>query len=191
MQGLPCSGKLVHKTNVNMNSHFYLFLLQNYYVHGHISLLTVPVKNVKRTSTSFFISCRRFSHTQSKLLWSAVAHRENTGLEIERTRARIPFANPWHFRSLSCISEYLAIDGGGNVSEWHRCQHQRTKKRERVDEKAGVRMFSPPPGGATEYIAYRSVRHMDFARATITLDIFIPSPTQCGLSRSLTNRQNT
>ena len=32
---------------------------------------------------------------------------------------------------------------------------------------------------------------MDFARATITRDIFIPGPTQCGLSRSLTNRQNT
>ena len=28
-------------------------------------------------------------------------------------------------------------------------------------------MFFPPPGGATEYIAYRSVRYMDFARATI------------------------
>ena len=52
-------------------------------------------------------------------------------------------------------------------------------------------MFFPPPGGATEYIAYRSVRYMGFARATITRDIFIPSPTQCGLSRSLTNRQNT
>ena len=50
-------------------------------------------------------------------------------------------------------------------------------------------MFSPPPGGATEYIAYGSVRYMDFARVTITRDIFIPSPTQCGLSRSLTNRQ--
>ena len=35
------------------------------------------------------------------------------------------------------------------------------------------------------------VRFMDFARATITRDIFIPSPTQFGLSRSLTNRQNT
>ena len=52
-------------------------------------------------------------------------------------------------------------------------------------------MFSPPPGGATEYIAYRSVRHMDFARATITRDIFFQSPTQCGINRSLTNRQNT
>ena len=38
-------------------------------------------------------------------------------------------------------------------------------------------MFSPPPGGA--------------ARATITRDIYIPGPMQCGLSRSLTNRQNT
>ena len=52
-------------------------------------------------------------------------------------------------------------------------------------------MFFPPPGCATDYIAYRSVRNMDFARATITRDIFIPGPTQCGLSRSLTNRQNT
>ena len=53
-------------------------------------------------------------------------------------------------------------------------------------------MFSPPPGGATEYIAYnRSVQYMDFARVTITRDIFIPGPTKCGLSRSLTNRQNT
>ena len=44
-------------------------------------------------------------------------------------------------------------------------------------------MFSPSPGGATEYIAYRPVRYMNFARATITRDIFIPGPTQCGLSR--------
>ena len=29
---------------------------------------------------------------------------------------------------------------------------------------------------------------MDFARATITRDIFIPGPTQCGLSRSLKKR---
>ena len=36
-----------------------------------------------------------------------------------------------------------------------------------------------------EYIAYRSVRYMDFARATITRDIFITGLTQCGLSRSL------
>ena len=107
-----------------------------YYTVMNISWITAPVKSAKCTSTSFFTSCRRFSHTQSKLLWSAVAHRENTGLAIEITWARIPFATHWHFRSLSCISEYLAIDGGGNVSEWHRCQHQRTKKRERVDEKA-------------------------------------------------------
>ena len=55
-------------------------------------------------------------------------------------------------------------------------------------------MFFPPPGGATEYIVYRSLRYngyMDFARATITRDIFFPGPTQCGLSRSLTNMQNT
>ena len=45
-------------------------------------------------------------------------------------------------------------------------------------------MFSPPPGGATKYIAYRSVQYMDFAWVTITRDIFIPGPTQCGLSRS-------
>ena len=50
-------------------------------------------------------------------------------------------------------------------------------------------MFSPPPWGATEYIAYRSVRYTDFARATITRDIFKLGPTQCGLSRSLTNMQ--
>ena len=36
-----------------------------------------------------------------------------------------------------------------------------------------------------------SVRFMDFARATITRDIFIPSPAQFGLSHRLTNRQNT
>ena len=48
-------------------------------------------------------------------------------------------------------------------------------------------MFFPPPGGITEYIAYRSVRYMDFARATITRDIFIPGPKQCGLSRSKTH----
>ena len=52
-------------------------------------------------------------------------------------------------------------------------------------------MFFPPPGGATEYIAYRSVRYMDFARATINPDIFLPGPTQCGLCRTLTNRSNT
>ena len=43
-------------------------------------------------------------------------------------------------------------------------------------------MFSSPPGGATEYIAYRSVQY-------ITRDIFIPGHTHCGLSHSL--RQNT
>ena len=42
-----------------------------------------------------------------------------------------------------------------------------------------------------EYIAYRSVRYMDFARATITRDIFISGPAQRGLRRNLTNRQNT
>ena len=49
-------------------------------------------------------------------------------------------------------------------------------------------MFSPPPGGATEYIAYRSVQYMDFARVMITRDIFIPGPTQCGLLSQL-NKQ--
>ena len=39
-----------------------------------------------------------------------------------------------------------------------------------------------------EYIAI-SVRYMNFARATITRDIFIPGPTQCGLSRSLNDKQ--
>ena len=52
-------------------------------------------------------------------------------------------------------------------------------------------MLFPPPGGATEYIAYRSMRYMDFARATITRDIFIPGPTQCGLSRSLKQAKHT
>ena len=52
-------------------------------------------------------------------------------------------------------------------------------------------MFSPPPGGAPEYVAYRSVQYMNFARVTITRDIFIPGPMECGLSCSLTNRQNT
>ena len=31
-------------------------------------------------------------------------------------------------------------------------------------------MFSPPPGGAMEYISYRSVQYMDFARVTVTRD---------------------
>ena len=61
----------------------------------------------------------------------------------------------------------------------------------RKSVKSGSSYVFPPPGGATEYIAYRSVRYMYFSRATITRDIFITSPTQCGLSRSLTNRQNT
>ena len=37
--------------------------------------------------------------------------------------------------------------------------------------------------GAQRSTSPRSVRYMDFARATITRDIFIPGPTQCGLSR--------
>ena len=35
------------------------------------------------------------------------------------------------------------------------------------------------------------MRYVDFARVTITRDIFIPGPTLCGLSRSLTNRHTT
>ena len=51
-------------------------------------------------------------------------------------------------------------------------------------------MFSPPTGGATEYITYRSVRYMDFARSTIIRDIFIPGPTQWGLDpKSQLNKQ--
>ena len=52
-------------------------------------------------------------------------------------------------------------------------------------------MFSPPPGGTPECIAYRSVQCMDFARVTITRDIFIPDPTQCGLSRSFKQAKHT
>ena len=52
-------------------------------------------------------------------------------------------------------------------------------------------MFSHRQGAQRSTSPIRSVRYMDFARATITRDIFIPDPTQCGLRRSLTNRQNT
>ena len=41
------------------------------------------------------------------------------------------------------------------------------------------------------YCSASSRRYTDFARAMITRDIFIPGPTRSGLSRSLTNRQNT
>ena len=59
----------------------------------------------------------------------------------------------------------------------YRCQHQRTKKRDRAEEKAGARQlvcFSTARG-ATDIV------HL-FARATITRDIFIPDLTLCGLS---------
>ena len=70
---------------------------------------------------------------------------------------------------------------GVNISE-RKSGTDWTKKR----KKRELVCFSTA-GGATEYIAYRSVRYMDFTRATITRDIFIPAATQCGLSR----RQNT
>ena len=49
-------------------------------------------------------------------------------------------------------------------------------------------MFSHRQGAQRSTSPIRSVRYMDFARATITRDIFMPDPTQCGLSRSL-NKQ--
>ena len=72
-----------------------------------------------------------------------------------------------------------------NISE-RKSGTERTKKR----KKTGVSMFSHRQG-AQRSKSPISVRFMDFARATITRDVFIPSPTQFGLSHSLTNRQNT
>ena len=73
----------------------------------------------------------------------------------------------------------------------HTCQHQRTKKRDRADEKVGVNVIFTTTRVHNWYCSTSSRRYTDLARATITRDIFIPSPTRSGLSRSLTNRQNT
>ncbi len=69
-----------------------------------------------------------------------------------------------------------------------RCQHLRTKKRDRADEKAykaGVSCSTAR--GATGTVLHRldSRRYTDFARATITRDIF----KRPGLSGSLRYRQ--
>ena len=64
----------------------------------------------------------------------------------------------------------------------HRCQHQRTKKRDRADKITKKRelAFFSPPGCATGTVLHR-LYDKDFARATITRDIFIPGPTRPGL----------
>ena len=98
-----------------------------------------------------------------------------------------------HTRIFVCRSaikrHFLRIRNiGVNISD-RKSGTERTKKRKKrefvcLSHRQGAQR-------STWYIAYRSVRYMGFARATITRDIFIPSPTQCGLSRSWTNRQNT
>ena len=44
--------------------------------------------------------------------------------------------------SSSVLANISTICIRGCVPDDHRCQHQRTKKRDRADEKAGVIMFS-------------------------------------------------
>ena len=61
--------------------------------------------------------------------------------------------------SSSGLANISTICVRGCVPDYHRCQHQRSKKRDRADEKAGVIIF-PPPGRATG-------NYTDFARATI------------------------
>ena len=51
-------------------------------------------------------------------------------------------------------------------------------------------MFFPPPGGATEYIAYRSVRYMVFARYDNPGYLY-PGPYAERTKSQLTNMQNT
>ena len=62
---------------------------------------------------------------------------------------------------------------------------ERTKKRDRADEKRESVYFPTVKGRNIVLI------QTGFARATITRDIFIPGSKRPGLSRSLTNRQNT
>ena len=50
-------------------------------------------------------------------------------------------------------------------------------------------MFFPPPVGAMEYIAYRSVRYTDFARTTITRDILIAPGPYAVRTKSQLNKQ--
>ena len=67
------------------------------------------------------------------------------------------------------------------IISYHMCQHQRTKKRDRSDEKAykaGVSILPTARGASGTAVGLQSSRHyMDFARATITRDFFIPGPT--------------
>ena len=65
----------------------------------------------------------------------------------------------------------------------HRCRHQRTKKRDREDEKTGVSTFHTARG-RNWYCCTPCRRYMDFTRATITRDIVIPGPTRPGLCHS-------
>ena len=75
---------------------------------------------------------------------------------------------------------------GVNISE-RKSGTERTKKR----KKRELVCFPTARGCNGVHRLYRSVRYMEFVRPTITRDIFIPAPMQCGLCRSLTNRQNT
>ena len=64
-------------------------------------------------------------------MWSAVAQRQNARLAIERAWFESLLCHcfeVWAFSfpsqrpsSISCINEYLAIDGGGNMSENSSC----------------------------------------------------------------------
>ena len=75
---------------------------------------------------------------------------------------------------------------GVNISEG-KSGTERTKKR-----KKGELVWFPHRQGAQRSSSpiYISAIHGFCLRVTITRDIFIPSHTQCGLSRSLTNRQS-
>ena len=69
----------------------------------------------------------------------------------------------------------------------HRCQHQRTKKRDRADEKARVSIF-PTTRGRNLYFSTSSRRYMDFATVAISWDIFIPGP-YAAKTKSQLNKQ--
>ena len=73
----------------------------------------------------------------------------------------------------------------------HRCQHQRTKKRDRVAEKQVLVVFFTTRGGGDWYCSTSFRSYTDFARATITGGIFVLGLMRPELSRSLTNMQNT
>ena len=61
----------------------------------------------------------------------------------------------------------------------HRCQHGRTKKRDSANEKASnagvTKKIHRQVAPLVLYSSTSSRRYMDFARATITRDIFIPA----------------